>query len=203
MIGKLFVRTMDWISRILLPERPVAWVIRLYLRFFQPRILRAYGRASIALVRNVPQSVLVHGPITIIAPDRLQIGDHVRIGRDCFLHCLGGVSIGQNTQISRQVLIYSASHDYKGEALPFDIRYDCRSVVIGENVWIGMRVVIRPGVTIGDGAIIGMGAVVAKDVAPGEIVVCAPQRVVGMRDMNRYRALASAGRLFGKIWPNH
>lgn len=40
-----------------------------------------------------------------------------------------------------------------------------RPVVIGNDVWIGGRVIILPGVKIGDGAIIGAGSVVTKDVS--------------------------------------
>lgn len=43
--------------------------------------------------------------------------------------------------------------------------YD-KDVIVNEDVWIGMNVVLLSGVTIGRGAIIGAGAVVTKDIPP-------------------------------------
>ena len=77
-------------------------------------------------------------------------------------------------------------------------------VIIGNDVWIGMNVTIVPGVNIGDGAIIGMGAVIARDVAPGAIVVGAPQRQVGTRDLEHYQQLDEAGSYGGMSgYPPH
>lgn len=54
-------------------------------------------------------------------------------------------------------------------------------VIIGSDVWLGTDCVIMSGVTIGHGAIIGMRCIVSKDVAPYEIVVGAPQKVLRKR----------------------
>lgn len=53
--------------------------------------------------------------------------------------------------------------------------------VIGNDVWLGARSIIRRGVTIGDGAVVGAGAVVTKDVPPYAIVVGSPARVIRYR----------------------
>ena len=55
------------------------------------------------------------------------------------------------------------------------------SVVAGNDVWIGDRVLIKGGVRIGDGAVIGMGAVVTKDVPPYAVVGGVPVRIIKMR----------------------
>jgi hypothetical protein len=52
---------------------------------------------------------------------------------------------------------------------------------IGNDVWIGDRVVIMSGVKIGDGAIVAAGAVVTKDVPPYAIVGGVPARVIKYR----------------------
>jgi acetyltransferase-like isoleucine patch superfamily enzyme len=49
-------------------------------------------------------------------------------------------------------------------------------VVIGHDVWIGAKVIVRKGVRIGHGAIIGAGSFVNRDVAPYSIVAGLPAR---------------------------
>ncbi|WP_313405471.1 DapH/DapD/GlmU-related protein [Aeromicrobium sp.] len=50
--------------------------------------------------------------------------------------------------------------------------------VIGNDVWIGAKVVVLRGVTIGDGAVVAAGAVVTEDVAPYSIVGGIPARPI-------------------------
>ena len=54
-------------------------------------------------------------------------------------------------------------------------------VSIGNDVWIGGRVIILPGVNIGDGCIIGAGAVVTKDIPSYCVAVGVPAKVVRHR----------------------
>ena len=56
-----------------------------------------------------------------------------------------------------------------------------RPVVIGNDVWIGDRVIILPGVHVGDGSILAAGAVVTKDVPPYAIVGGVPAKLIRMR----------------------
>ena len=53
--------------------------------------------------------------------------------------------------------------------------------VIGNDVWIGAKCLIKGGVTIGTGAVIGMGSVVTKDVPPYEIWAGNPARCIRKR----------------------
>jgi acetyltransferase-like isoleucine patch superfamily enzyme len=53
--------------------------------------------------------------------------------------------------------------------------------VIGADVWMGHRAMIKAGVTIGAGAVVGAGALVTKDVPPYSIVVGAPAKVLRVR----------------------
>ena len=53
--------------------------------------------------------------------------------------------------------------------------------VIGHDVWIGERAMLKQGVTIGTGAVVGMGAIVTKDVAPYAVVVGSPAREIRKR----------------------
>ncbi len=56
-----------------------------------------------------------------------------------------------------------------------------RPVTIGNDVWIGVRVIILGGVKIGNGAVIGAGSVVTRDVPPYAVVAGAPARLIRYR----------------------
>ena len=55
------------------------------------------------------------------------------------------------------------------------------NTVIGNDVWIGQNAVILPGVHVGDGAIIGANSGVGSDVAPYNIVIGNPAKVLRKR----------------------
>ena len=54
-------------------------------------------------------------------------------------------------------------------------------VIIGNDVWIGMRVIIMPGIKVGNGVVIGAGAVVTKDVPDYAVVGGVPARIIKFR----------------------
>jgi maltose O-acetyltransferase len=135
----------------------------------------------------------IHGRPTITGAMHARLGANVHLGTGAFIRAEGGLSIGDNTHISRNLVLYTINHDYAGERLPYDERMRERPVVIGRNVWIGMNVCIAPGTTIGDGAIVGMGTVVFGDVPAGAIIGAASWQQIGERDADHYRRLDEAG----------
>jgi maltose O-acetyltransferase len=82
-----------------------------------------------------------------------------------------------------EVIILDRNHIFADPSRPIGGQgeTESRPPVLGNNIWIGTRVIILPGVVVGDGAIIGAGAVVTKDVAPYTIVAGNPARVIGIR----------------------
>ena len=56
-----------------------------------------------------------------------------------------------------------------------------KEILIGNDVWIGTRVLIMGGIKIGNGAVIAAGAVVTKDVPPYAIVGGVPARIIKYR----------------------
>lgn len=196
---------MKWIVNYILShffDKIFYAIALIFDRHLLHRVQFARGRATLTRVKAHGDNVLMHGYSKIIAPENFIIGSHVRIGAGCYFNCLGGVNIGNNTQLSRGVVIYSANHDYNGSTVPYDNNYIKKSVSIGESVWIGMGVCIMPGVTIGDGAIIGMGTIISKDVPAYAIVVGSGQRIVKCRDSQKFIGLNSSELWFGKIFPN-
>lgn len=58
---------------------------------------------------------------------------------------------------------------------------DNEKIIIGNDVWIGKKVLLLPSIKIGNGAIIGAGAVVTKDVPDYAIVAGVPAKVIRYR----------------------
>lgn len=176
-------------------------ILYFYEKHVMYRIKNAWGKVHLHNIKNKGENVRIVGYSRFLNPNNLKIGNNVRIGYDCFFFSMGGIEIGDNTIISRQVTIYSSNHNYKGLAIPYDNKYIHKPVKIGKSVWIGMRVLITPGVSIGDGAIVGMGTVVSRNIKAGEIIVGPRQRVIANRDMEKLYKLENNDKIFSKLWP--
>ena len=75
--------------------------------------------------------------------------------------------------------IYTINHRFNDIDKPMRLQgfQEERPVFIGDDVWIGGKVIILPGVHIGNHCIIGAGSVVTKDVPEWEIVAGNPARI--------------------------
>jgi len=56
---------------------------------------------------NCKGTLFVNGDGDVICPENLTIENNVHIGRGFFIHAKGGVFIGENTHISRNLVCYS------------------------------------------------------------------------------------------------
>lgn len=112
---------------------------------------------------------------------RLRCGDNSGLGLNCKIQ--GAVTIGNNVMMGPDVLIYTTNHEFRNKDIPMQQQgyQQERPVSIGNDVWIGARVIILPGVTIGDGCVIGAGAVVTKDVPAYSVCAGNPAKVVKER----------------------
>jgi len=203
MFIKIIKKILRKLVEIVINDWVIYKIVSLYKRLFEDKVRKAVGKASLNTITNQGNNCKFHGDVKVYYADGLTLHDNIRVGFGSFFFALGGITIGNNTQISRNVVIYSANHDTESEAIPYDNRYICKPVVIGKSVWIGMNVLILPGVEIGDGAIIGMGTIVTKNVKPGEIVVGSSQRSIRSRDLEKFKELESKGKLFAELWPEN
>jgi acetyltransferase-like isoleucine patch superfamily enzyme len=106
----------------------------------------------------------------------------------------GELWIGDNFHSGIDCVIITQTHNYKGDALPYDATYIMKPVRIEDNVWLGHGVIILGGVTIGEGAIIQAGAVVVKDIPPLGIAGGNPATVFKYRDTAHYHELKRQGK---------
>lgn len=111
------------------------------------------------------------GKYTCIGPDvRIITGQHPTSGF---------VSLHPAFYSTKNVIGYSYVEQDKFPELRYaEGEY---SVIIGNDVWIGMGVHIMEGVTIADGSIIAAGAVVVKNTEPFEIVGGIPAKHIRYR----------------------
>jgi maltose O-acetyltransferase len=115
-------------------------------------------------------------PVTIYAPEHLEMGDQVDIGEFTHIRANGGVRIGNRVLIAAHVVITSRGHP---AAVPHYGIVEDAPIVIEDDVWIGAGAVVLPGVSVGQGAIVGAGAVVTKSVEPRTIVGGVPAKQIG------------------------
>lgn len=118
---------------------------------------------------------------------RLKIGNHVDIGNNGFISANNNVQIGNHVMMSAYVFITDHDHGV------LDIKKNIHEqpltngghVIIGNNVFLGVKSTILKNVTIGDHAIVGANAVVTKDVPAFSIVAGNPARVIKKYDFKK------------------
>lgn len=114
-------------------------------------------------------------------PSRLTIGEHSGIGRYAVI--TGPVTIGKYVNIGEELRIVTQNHCFGRTDIPMQQQgvTEEQEVVIGDDVWIGHRVMLLPGVHIGNGCVIAAGAVVTKDIPDYSVAGGVPARVIRSR----------------------
>lgn len=111
------------------------------------------------------------------AGGRLEIGDRTLVNFGSSLVALDRVTIGERCLIGPHCMIMdTAFHD-----IGPDHRLDppaAEPVTIGNNVWLGARVVVLPGVSIGENSVIGIGSIVTSDIPANSVAVGVPAKVI-------------------------
>lgn len=115
----------------------------------------------------------------------ITIGDNVWVGPNVHMDGYGGLTIGNNCDISAGVQIYTHVRDLSPRA---ELRISNKSKIIhrptniGNGVYLGPNAIIEAGVNIGDGAIVGAFSLVRSDVPPGARVYGQPAREIGSKE---------------------
>jgi maltose O-acetyltransferase len=109
----------------------------------------------------------------------IEIGDRAEINNNVFIKSEGpGVAIGADALLGSRIVIYDSDFHELHPARRRGGRPAMGRVELGENVFIGDRVMILKGVTIGAHSVIGAGSVVTGSIPSGVIAVGNPARVV-------------------------
>lgn len=145
--------------------------------------------AELVAFRNEEIKIGDHGFIlrgSMLYPygGKIVIGKNVGINPYCVIYGMGGVTIGDDVMMGTSCVIVPANHNFERTDIPMNLQgLNCKGVKIGNDVWLGARVVVLDGVEIGEGSIIGAGSVVSKSVPPFSIAVGVPARTIKKRKM--------------------
>ena len=116
-------------------------------------------------------------------------GGHIIIGADthiqprCQLSAYKGyIQIGSRVDIAPNCFFYPYNHAFApGSAIRYQPLITKGGIIIDDDSWLGVGVIVLDGVRIGKGAVVGAGSVVTHDVPDEAIAIGAPARIVKMR----------------------
>jgi len=113
----------------------------------------------------------------------VKIGKNTFIGFGVYLDVDGvkRLSIGNDVIITSHCLLLMHKRDlksYKRNVKQRKLPYIQASIIIEDNVSLGMRTIVMPGVNIGEGAVVGAGSLVSRDVPSYTVVAGNPIKVI-------------------------
>lgn len=183
--------------------------------FLSPAELKQVGFAALG------ENVLISRHARFYAPERISLGNHVRIDDFCVLSagdgaikigsyfhlscaCLlygaGGITIGDFSAISSRCAVYSLSDDFSGETpanpmLPATVRRNVTlaPVVLGDHVMVGTASTLLPGVTLATGCAVGAHSMVVLPCQEWTIYSGNPARPRGPRSKNLLQEIKKIG----------
>lgn len=116
--------------------------------------------------------------------ERITIGRGSNIGSRCHLWAgdhTGRIVLGDHALLAPDVFITASDYRFDDGSPVMDQAKNEADVIVGDDVWLGAKVMVVAGVTIGDGCIVAAGAVVTRDLPPFAIAGGVPARVLGER----------------------
>lgn len=105
------------------------------------------------------------------------VGRYCSIGPECLI---GGLGAHPTDWYSTSPLTYSPGNTVSQVlgSTRVDLGFcETGTVILGNDVWLGARVLVADGVRIGDGAVVGANTVVTKDVPPYAVYYGSPAKV--------------------------
>lgn len=169
------------------------------MRWWRVNIGRCYKFFGLCLIRRVPNSVIEIGSNACFRS--AEWANLAGISHKCFLSTLSEgaeLVIGDNCGFSGAILSSAVSirigdsvvvgansviTDTDWHPLSVESRNNkgaglAKPIVIEDNVWLGMNVLVLKGVSIGEGAVVAANSVVVNSIPPNVLVAGVPAKFV-------------------------
>jgi acetyltransferase-like isoleucine patch superfamily enzyme len=99
----------------------------------------------------------------------IRIADHVFIGANCEFNINTGITIKAYSNIASGCKFIDHDHGF-ALGTPIGVQPSAKAgIIINEDVWLGVNVVILKGVSIGSGSVVAAGAVVTKSIPENQV----------------------------------
>jgi len=137
-------------------------------------VLRQFGA-------RVGRGVVIKPNVKITFPWKLEVGDHVWLGEECWLLNFDRIVLEDHVCVSQRAFLCTGNHDYKSPAFNLIVE----PIAVQRGAWIGAGAWVGPGVTVGTHAVLSVGGVATKDLEPygiyrGNPAVRVKERVISV-----------------------
>lgn len=123
------------------------------------------GKGEILLQPRTPEAVI-------------QIGSHNLFSNSVCMIANERITVGDRCQIGDQVTITDCDFHEINPSTRNRSSGPTHPVTLGNNVWLGSRVMVLKGVTIGDNSVIGAMSLVTKSIPANSLAAGTPAKVI-------------------------
>jgi len=172
------------------------WLISLrfflIIRYYQISLL--IGLETFFLVLqglSLGKNLTIYSGFEIRTPKNIFIGDNTIIGHNVVLDGRNSLEIGNNVNISGQVIIWTMQHDYNSSN--FDKIGG--KVVVKDYCWISAWAIILPDILIEEGTVVAANAIITKNTQKYKVFGEVPAKIIGERNKNLTYKLTKKNRI--------
>lgn len=127
-----------------------------------------------------PKGLALGRDVTLLAVDRLHLGNNVYIAKGSWLNAIGTINISDEVVIAPYVVMSSNNHGFKEGSVRYGGAHPA-PIKIGKGTWLATHVVVTAGVTVGRGNLVGANSVVTKSSSDNVVLAGVPAKEVSKR----------------------